>query len=453
MKKASRPTSLTQLVLRTGLVWYLFAAVVCGLGLLAVFENYIERRFDQTIQDNLFDLVAAAEMDNSGHLYLAWSPTTTRFNRPLSGWYWQIIDPNGEVIAQSASLYSDEPTSLLVPDYIGEYHWQEIDGPLQELRVGMQSIRFGYDQTPYQFLVAGPTADISNDVRDFAKLVSLMMCMLVGFMLISLWAQVRQVLKPINAIGDEIGRIRRGQQHRFEQTLPLELAPVGKELNSLLEHNAAILERSRLQASNLAHALKNPISVLQNELTNLDVNSASVMAEQLQKLTQNTQTHLSRARLAGSINQLASQTNIAESLSDILFSMELLYKSRQLTIGFRCHAELYFGGDQHDLEEVLGNLIDNACKWAKGAVHVDVATDENQVVFFIDDDGVGIPESDRNTVFKAGQRLDETTEGTGLGMSIVTDIVTLYGGDISVATAPMGGARIRLALPGGQQGV
>ncbi|WP_087024587.1 ATP-binding protein [Thaumasiovibrio subtropicus] len=452
MKKANHSESLTRIVLKSGLIWYLSAILATGAGLLLIFEHFIEKRFDQSIRNQLYDLVAAAEITPNGNVTLAWRPSAPHFNQPLSGWYWQIISPNGEVIEQSLSLYSDEPLPLLRPDFIGQYHWQEINGPLQELRVGLQSIRFAGSDQPWQFLVAGPSADIDNDVAGFAKLVAGMLCVLGIFMLASLWFQVRQVLKPIHAMGDEIGRIRRGQQSRFEQTLPRELQSVGDELNTLLEHNSAILERSRLQAANLAHALKNPISVIQNELNHLDADSAKVMTEQLDKLNQNAQTHLSRARLSGAINQLASQTNVSESLSDILFSMELLYKQRGLSLGFRCPPDFYFGGDQHDLEEVLGNLIDNACKWADSHIYVNVEEGDHQVVLHIDDDGPGIPESARDTIFKAGKRLDETTEGSGLGMAIVTDIVTLYGGDISIEHSPLGGTRIRLALPGGRQG-
>ncbi len=427
----------------------MIALLMVGGILLALFEFYIQKRFDEGIQSQLHDLVAATEVTASGKLDLLWQPNSPRFNQPLSGWYWQILGQDNEVLHQSLSLYSDLPTPLTTFDGDQRYHWGEFDGPLQKLRSGIQTIQFSNADLRLQFIVAGPVSNINRDVLAFAQPLFGILVLLAAVMGYSLFRQIRILLNPVTELGEEIAGIRQGKQTEISRTLPKELQEVVNELNGLLQHNSAILERSRLQASNLAHALKNPLSVLRNELKKLDANSVDVMAEQLDKLSQNAQTHLSRARLAGSMNHLASQTNIAESLSDILFSMELLYKDKSIDLSFRCHSELYFKGDQHDLEEVLGNVIDNACKWSRGKVFVDVSAFEYQVTIQVDDDGLGISEQNKDSVFKPGQRLDETTEGSGLGLHIVQDVVLLYGGTISLHDSHLGGACFQILLPGG----
>ncbi|BCL68602.1 ATPase [Vibrio nigripulchritudo] len=447
MSKAN--VSLTRTVLKTALSWYLVALALVGALLLVVFEYYIQKRFDDAVQSQLHDLVAAAEVSPSGQLELLWQPNSPRFNQPLSGWYWQILGSDNQVLLQSLSLYSDLPTPLTTFDGEQKYHWSEFEGPLQDLRAGIQTIQFSHANQRLQFIVAGPVSNINEDVLAFAKPLVGILLLLAAVMGYSVFRQVRIILSPVRELSEEIAQIRQGKQSEIDRELPTELQDVVNELNSLLKHNSSILERSRLQASNLAHALKNPLSVLRNELQRLDTNSAEVMAEQLDKLSQNAQTHLSRARLAGSMNHLASQTNIAESLSDILFSMELLYKTKQLDLSFRCHSDLYFKGDQHDLEEVLGNIIDNACKWSSNKVFVDVSAFEYEVTIQVDDDGPGISDENKNSVFKPGQRLDETTEGTGLGLHIVQDVVMLYGGSVSLHDSHLGGARFQIKLPGG----
>ncbi len=445
----SPPYSLTKTILQTGVAWHLCALVTVGAILLTLFEHHIQKRFDQSLQRQLHDLVAAVTVTNQGEATIGWRPNSPKFNQPVSGWYWQITALGGDVLFQSDSLYSDVPMPLIPHDDSARFHWVEFDGPLQPLRAGVQTVTFPDSESHYQFVVTGPIADIQQDVWSFAGVLAGVLLILAVAMAISTWLQVKQILKPVHQLEQEITAIRQGEQVHIERDLPVELQSVGDELNNLIEHNSSILERSRLQASNLAHALKNPISVLRNELQNIDEHSADVMQEQLDKLSQNANTHLSRARLAGSMKHLAAQTNVSESISDILFSMELLYKEKGVDLSFSCAPKIAFKGDQHDLEEVLGNLIDNACKWCRIMVMVSVEIQENTLAILIEDDGPGIPMEQHATVFKPGQRLDETTEGTGLGLHIVQDIVLLYGGQIVLDKSELGGAKLRVELPRG----
>ena len=445
----TKRNSLLRRVIRTGVGWYLLAILNVGALLMYMFEQHIEQRFDDVLRNQLYDMVAAVEVRSGGQVIMGSSSSNPVFSQPLSGWYWQVIDHNNQVLFQSDSLYSEQPLPLVEHDEGYNFHHIEIMGPVQELRMGIQTVEFSREDMHLQFVVSGPVNDITKDVYAFGQLLFFVLLILVLAVMVSIWNQVRQVLRPVKQLEDNIAAIRRGEKTEIDADLPQELQNFGEEINLLLAHNTAILERSRLQAANLAHALKNPISVLRHEMENLSDSSASVMSEQLNRLAQNAQTHLARARLAGSMNQLAAQTNVSESVSDILFSMELLYKQKQLQLGFRCHAGIYFRGDQHDLEEVLGNVIDNACKWARTRVQVNVELKDKRISIAIEDDGVGIPEAKREHVFKPGRRLDETTEGSGLGLNIVQDVVMLYGGNVGVELSKLGGAKVYLELPGG----
>lgn len=444
-----KKNSLLRRVVRTGVGWYLLAILNVGALLMYMFEQHIEQRFDEMLQNQLYDMVAAVEVQDDGKVVMGTSSSNPMFSQPLSGWYWQVIDHKNRVLFQSDSLYSEQPIPLVSHDEGYNFHRIELMGPVQKLRMGVQTVEFSQGNTHLQFVVSGPVNDITKDVYAFGKLLFVVMLILVAAVTLSIWNQVRQVLSPVKELEENIAAIRRGEKREIDADLPHELQNFGDEINLLLAHNTAILERSRLQAANLAHALKNPISVLRHELENISDCSAQVMSEQLNRLAQNAHTHLARARLAGSMNQLAAQTNVSESVSDILFSMELLYKQKQLQLGFRCHANLYFRGDQHDLEEVLGNVIDNACKWALSRVHVNVVLKDNRILIEVEDDGIGIPESKRDQVFKPGRRLDETTEGSGLGLNIVHDVVMLYGGVVGVDSSEFGGAKVYIELPGG----
>ncbi|MBT1065438.1 HAMP domain-containing histidine kinase [Bowmanella sp. Y26] len=441
--------------LRNRLIWritlFMFVALsVLSVALVLLFDSYIERRFDRTLTNQLHSLLAAAQFEPNGELILNGTPSTARFQEPLSGWYWQVIHQQ-QVKYQSPSLYADAPAPLLDEINLPQLSFMALEGPTGlPLRAAVQRVHF-HSQDQYVFVVAsGPVADIQRDVIQFAsRLIGAFALLGLILGLILRW-QLKQLLQPVRSLQQGIKAIRDGSQESLTLTLPSELTEVQTELNHLLQNNKEILERARLQASNLAHALKNPISVLKNHASNLPPADARIVLEQADKLSQSTHTHLARARLAGSFEKLSARTNVADTLSELVFSLELLYKPRGLKMSFACHPNLVFSGDPHDLDEVLGNLMDNACKWAHSQVKFSAAQIERGIEITIEDDGPGIPEEQRQAVFSPGKRLDETTQGTGLGLPIVQDIVLLYGGNIRLQDSSLAasGLCIVLHLPG-----
>ena len=234
---------------------------------------------------------------------------------------------------------------------------------------------------------------------------------------------------------------------------PAEIEPLAEELNGLLEGNREVLERARTHVGNLAHALKTPLSVLTNEARMHDGPFGETVDRMARQMREQIDHHLARARMAASANVLGAHTPVEPVLERIVLALERIYEDQGISIELDCPDEAGFRGEAQDLEEVAGNLLDNACKWAKARVRMTVIPDAAMrkarpfLCLRVEDDGPGLPEGARNAVLKRGARLDETKPGSGLGLSIVTEIAELYGGELKFETSALGGLRADLYLP------
>ena len=414
------------------------SALACAVALLLVgslltiaFQKYIQDRFDSTLQLGLHDLVAAMTTNNQGDLQLSWRPSNPLFNAPVSGWYWIIHDEDSRLLAASDSLIND-PARWLIQASIEDSNnqWFEVDGPGNHpLRAHSRVIRPGNQETGYRVIVTGPLDDISQDVREFIVILLLLLGIVtMGFVAI-LWYQIRVTLAPLNAARDTISAIRTGQKTRLDVDLPIELKPLSNEINALLEDNETIISRARLQASNLAHALKNPLTIIRNENSGSD---GEKTRSQVDKLSALIKRYLSRVRIAGALNSSRAVTKIRPVVEDIQYSLQQIYHDQKLEFRIKCPDTLETAVEQQDLEEILGNLLDNACKWAMSSVSLSASIDGRFVALTIQDDGPGFPANQSGQIFKPGQRLDESIDGQGLGLSIVADIVTSYDGEIYI---------------------
>jgi signal transduction histidine kinase len=438
--------TLTFRLVATSIVWVVGSLVAAGVLLVFLFRDHIERRFDQGLYDHLQELVAAGEVAADGAFALTWIPADPRFDRPLSGWYWQI-SRSGEVVARSASLWQDRiPVPMSepgTPPRIGP-----IVGPGDEpLRVLVQDITFPESDDHFAFAVAGPVSDIQADVDRFVTQLTVTLGVLGLGLLVAVLVQVRFGLRPLRAMQGALADIRAGRIQRLPETFPEEIEGVVHELNALLDHNALALERYRTQTGNLAHALKNPLTVIRNEIVDIEGEKGEILKEQAIVVSDVIDRYLSRARIAGSGDVLGARTSVATSIENLKFSMDRLYEGRGLDISVKGIEGLQFQGDADDLEEMLGNLMDNACKWARSRVVVSGRRVEGGLRIAVEDDGPGIPEERRAEVLKRGRRLDETMPGSGLGLDIVQDIAEIYGGSIQLNVSSIGGLRVDLELP------
>ncbi|MCB1869385.1 MAG: HAMP domain-containing histidine kinase [Gammaproteobacteria bacterium] len=440
------PKSLTFRLILTSLIWVVVTLLLTAVLLVVLFRGHIEQRFDGLLHDHLEELVAASEFTPEGVLQMTWRPSDPRFNRPHSGWYWEILQ-SGISVARSDSLWR-ESLKLVEPAGGQAIRVNRLLGPEGEpLQALAQQISFPGMKQPLLFVVAGPVANIERDVSAFTAQVALTLAVLGIGLLLAVWLQVRFGLRPLKTIQQALGDIRLGKLERLPEANPLEVEPVVRELNSLLDHNSALLERARTQVGNLAHALKNPLTVIRNEAKAIKSEHGQVIAKQAGAMANSVELYLSQARIAGTAGLLGARTDTRAIIENLCFSMERLYKDRNLRIDRSEVEGCWFRGEAQDLEEMLGNLLDNACKWARSQVAVSVKRGEDRLLILVEDDGPGIPEQRQSEVLERGRRLDEKVPGTGLGLDITRDIAGLYRGSIRLRRAASGGLSALLELP------
>lgn len=428
----------------SSLLWIVSTLILTGALLVFLFEGYIERRFDAILVDHLEELVAASAVTEGNGLRLAWRPVDPDFEQSHFGWYWQIIKDD-KIILSSTHLHNH--LDIILPES-GIKLMQEIDGPGNiKLRALIQNISFPGSNIHFTFVVAGPLNDIHRDVYDFASKLVLTLIILALGLLCAIPLQIRFGLKPLGRIQKSLINIRHGKAHKLQEIFPMEVMPVIQELNSLLDYNDKLLDRARTQAGDLAHALKTPLSVMHNEIAKLQHGNTELLKNQLNVVSDCIERQLTRVRVAGADNVLGARTAVATVADDVIFSLNILYQERNLSIHLRGLESLYFQGESQDLEEMLGNLADNACKWANSEVLISGKQMSDRIFILVEDDGPGIPEELRLKVLKRGRRLDESVPGTGIGLGIVCDITELYRGSLTLQMSSLGGLTATLELP------
>lgn len=439
---------------------YLSAALCCllillvaGIGLTTFYRRSAERAFDERLGVYIKELVADIASPPEEDRQAIGNLGEPRFELPMSGWYWQItrLDPDKPQVRTSRSLVGGRLPrldELSVPSNRRGLRESYIQGPDERvLRAGERNIDVGEDGR-FTVIVAAPTDELEDDIRDFRHALSLTFGLL-ALALISMTAlQVRFGLRPLVRLRQAIAAVRQGDSALIEGAYPPDLEPLAGELNQLIESNREILERARTQVGNLAHALKTPLSVVVNEADHTSGPLADKVREQAAVMRDQVQYYLDRARAAALAGTLGNTTDIAPSLEALIRTFAKIYRDREIAGDIHIAENLRFRGEKQDFEEMMGNLLDNAFKWATSRVSVtSTAVSQGMVLLHIDDDGPGIPDAALTEMLKRGRRLDEAKPGSGLGLSIVVDIARLYGGDLSLSRAPAGGLRATLKLP------
>ncbi|MEQ8697491.1 MAG: ATP-binding protein, partial [Bauldia litoralis] len=258
-------------------------------------------------------------------------------------------------------------------------------------------------------------------------------------------------LRPLRRVPPALAAIRSGKADRVVGPFPAEIEPLAQEINALLDQNTQVVERARTHVGNLAHALKTPLAVLMNEASRSDSALAAKVTEQTGIMKEQIEHHLSRARTAAQAGVLGARTSVMPVLEGLGRTLEAIHRARGVKIAVEGPPDAAFRGERQDLEEMLGNLMDNACKWAAGRVRVGVSVaesgDDPRLEIRVEDDGPGLSSTEMRTALKRGMRIDEKTPGSGLGLSIVADIVDMYGGSVSLDSAPLGGLLAVVDLP------
>jgi signal transduction histidine kinase len=441
--------------------WTVVILVVTGVVLSSIYRTAVEHAFDRRLGVYLRSLVAdvATPEENAGK-----SPQPVGeplFDLPLSGWYWQVtrLDAPTRDVRSSRSLWDatlpqlGDPNAAAAPGGTRQGYAEGPEG--QRLRIVEQTIDLG-EEGRYLVAVAGDPAEVDEEIHSFDSALVLTFGVLAIVLLLTTTFQVRFGLAPLKRISEGLAAIRSGAAERLEGAFPVEIAPLARETNALIEANREIVDRARTHVGNLAHALKTPISVMLNEATSHGDNPlARKVCEQTEIMRDQVTRHLERARLAARVAAIGTVTEVRPVITALARTMEKIHHHRGIAIDVDAPDSARFRGEQQDLEEMVGNLVDNACKWAQSRVAVEAVSEKTdprddcrRLRIVVDDDGPGLSPQEREQVARRGRRLDETKPGSGLGLSIVVELANLYGGGLTLGTAPIGGLRAELVLPG-----
>lgn len=436
----SRQPSLRRRLLLAGGIGLLLVSMLASALLGELFKRSARDRLDNDLQQDMLTLLAQAEIDADGQLQLRQEPNDARFQRVFSGAYWQIADGSGKVLRQSRSLWDE--TLPVTAHGAAECN---LPGPLQQsLRARVQQVRLPRADQPYVAVVATDRSALDADVAAFRQRSAIALGVLVAAWLAVLASQVHFGLRPLHRLGAQLERVRRGEAQRIDsEGLSTEVAPLGDELNALLDHQQRMVARARTSAQDLAHALKTPLSVLAAEADGDGHDWRGTLREQGARMQASVDRYLA-AGLAADHRQRAAVAPVLQALCRL---MARVHGERALQ--FRpgsVAAGLQFAGASADLEEMLGNLLDNAGKWARQQVTIDAAVADGQLRIEVRDDGPGLAPDALAQVVQRGVRLDERAGSSGLGLAIVGDIAASYGGRLVLENAHPG-LRVTLWLP------
>jgi signal transduction histidine kinase len=455
-----RRNSLATRLFLSASAWVVVILVITGFVLSSVYRNATERAFDRRLNLYLRTLIAEVATPDEPPDRQFQSLGEPLFELPLSGWYWQISRTDSEKadVRASRSLWDKKLPKLEdrgIELSAAGIRLGYVDGPEgQSLRMVERPVDLGADGK-YLVSVAGDATEIFDETRSFDYYLGGTFAALGIVLLLTTIFQVRFGLAPLKRISESIADIRSGAAERLEGEFPVEIAPLARETNALIDANREIVERARTHVGNLAHAIKTPLSVIVNEAaTRGSDRFAQKVLEQTDIMRDQVARQLERARLAARSTRIGAVVDVPPVVTALARTMEKIHRDREIAIDVDVPARASFRGEQQDLEEMVGNLVDNGCKWARSRVAIEVLADppassaKARVRIVVDDDGPGLSPTEREQVALRGQRLDETKPGSGLGLSIVVELAGLYGGVLTLGTAPIGGLRAELALPG-----
>jgi len=455
-----RANSLALRLFLSAIAWIVVILAGMGLVLSSLYQATVERSFDRRLDVYLRTLVSDLATPGDPTEKFPQSLGEPMFELPLSGWYWQVTrtDKTPPEVRTSRSLWDaklpelDDADSTQSP--IGTRQGY-VQGPEdQKLRLLERPVDLG-DEGRFMVAVAGDALEIDDEVYNFNRALFLTFAILSAGLLLTTMFQVRFGLAPLKRISQALAAIRSGTAERLEGAFPVEIAPLARETNALIDSNREIVDRARTHVGNLAHALKTPLSVIVNEAASRGDDPLAVkVREQAGLMGDQITRHLERARIAARATMIGTATDVPPVVTALARTMEKIYRDRDVAIDINAAREARFRGERQDLEEMVGNLVDNACKWATSRVAIEVVpepaapnTTAPKVRVVVDDDGPGLSPAERAQVAQRGERLDESKPGSGLGLSIVVELAQLYGGDLFLGTAPIGGLRAELVLP------
>lgn len=435
----------------------LVAAAVVAIATLvsALYSDAAEKSFERVLSAHLYNLIGSAGLTGGDGFRGVPDLGDVRFTIPRSGWYWSVEPASGfdQPPLRSPSMISplQAPSPDEVPfdpEFRRDYQMTGLDG--EDVRVLESEFLLGEDGLVARFRVMGNQSELRAEVDQFRNRLFVYLGLFgVGVILVNT-AAILFGLRPLRAVRAALENVRTGKAEQLKGEFPTEIAPLAHEVNALIESNRKVIQRYRTQVGNLAHSLKTPLAVLSNEAHSVGGKTGTLIGEQTDRMLSQVQHYLQRARIAAQRDSVVFRTPVDPLLERMIRVLGKL--NQDIVFSYQpSDSELVFSGESEDLEEIVGNLLENACKWAEARVQVGCALDDSHMrpclAITIEDDGPGVPEEKYADALKRGIRLDEATPGTGLGLSIVVDMAEEYGGTVALSRSALGGLSVMVRLP------
>jgi signal transduction histidine kinase len=441
----------------------LLAAFVIGF----VLHRFIQGQIDQRLDTQLVFLSSMLTASSDGTIALAGNADGPPFDRPARGWYWQINGPKNVLRSRSLEGNSIDappvPRRPMPPDFRRMH--DDIDDLPAEARPapgdgpgpGRAPLHFRIAQqtigtTPVTLLASSPRAAVMGPLRAAMVTLGVSLAILGLALMLAIVFQVRLGLRPLERLRRAIADVRAGRSDRLPAEQPREIQPLVTELNGLLEQNAANLERARRHVANLAHGLKTPLATLSIALAERGRDGSSDLHGLAVLMERRIRHHLARARAAALNGPARTRTPVASRLDDVCNALKKIHADKNVGLTLIVPSDVAVACEQQDFDEMVGNLLENAFRWARSKVAVNVGIsappDDGRLLrLVIEDDGPGLTPDQVPQVLRPGERIDESAPGFGFGLPIARELAELYGGELNLDTSPLGGLRVTLILP------
>ena len=453
------PKSLVLRAITLSTLWGIISVVAVATLIAAVHRKSGEDSLQKLLRRQLVALVGDATLDNAGKIITAPDFIDTQFLEPDSGWYWtvELVENGNSGRVQSPSMGRKSiplADRLIVPfgvpgPFQRTYRSEGLAGEL--VQVVESEVGVGDKNVPVLFRVMGNRKELEESVTSFSRLIYLYLTLFGAATILINAAAISFGLNPLRKTSESLKLIREGKSSRLEGEFPPEIAPLASEMNALIDNNRRIVERSRTQVGNLAHALKTPLAVMSNEGQALGGKKGAVISEQTGAMQEQIQRYLQRARVSAQRDSVVYRAAVSPIIAPTLRVMQKLNPDKQFLFVLP-KDELVFAGEAEDFQEIIGNLLENAAKWGRKRIELSAARTRSPVgaamlSVEISDDGPGLSDQQIKAGIKRGKRMDESKPGTGLGLSIVSDTVREYGGELKLGKSALGGLSVTFTLP------
>ena len=429
-------------------LWISALLLLGGLALDRVLTRSIVDSFDKQLVLVLNkSLVAAAEIGPDGEVRLNRPPADQRFIEPYSGVYFQISGQGADAFP-SRSLWDRRLRVVDAHHDVNVHVYDSGEFAGEPLRIAERDVQLPGSDTRWRFQVAQSREMIDTQIRDLRSTLFWSFLALGIGLLVLATLQTFYGLWPLRRVRREVALIRSGTQTRVTQAFPAEIRPLTEEINQLLAHSEEQAEEARRHAGNLAHALKTPLTVITNAATANSPDLSDTVCREATVMRRQVDHHLARARAIGRRASAQARAVVWDSVDAVQRAVDRLYAN--VTVDIAGDRKAQARVERQDLDEMIGNLVENAAKYGGGRVFVTVERSDSMIDIIVEDDGRGIPEQQRDAIFQRGARLDTDKPGTGLGLAIVRDVAEIYGGRITLEESEdLGGLLARLTLPAG----